>query len=88
MLRRIPSGGQTGVDRAVLDVGLALDLAVGDWCRKGRRAKDGRIPDRYPLTETPEPDYETRTRRKSPKHRWILPFDRRLRTHQTEVDLR
>ena len=45
------------------DVSLSLGLVVGGWCPKGRRAEDGRIPDRYPLTETAEMDYETRTRR-------------------------
>jgi len=30
---------------------------------KGRRAEDGRIPDRYPLVETPERHYPARTRR-------------------------
>jgi hypothetical protein len=59
---RIVSGGQTGVDRAALDVGLALGLTVGGWCPQGRRAEDGRIPDRYPLVETPERNYQTRTR--------------------------
>ncbi len=63
MLDKIISGGQTGVDRAALDVGLALGLAVGGWCPRGRRAEDGRIPDRYPLTETPERNYQARTRR-------------------------
>jgi len=62
-LERIISGGQTGVDRAGLDVALALGLAIGGGCPQGRRAEDGTIPDRYPLVETPEPDYETRTRR-------------------------
>ena len=63
MLDKILCGGQTGVDRAALDVGLALGLAVGGWCPRGRRAEDGRIPDRYPLVETPERNYQTRTRR-------------------------
>ena len=63
MLDKLISGGQTGVDRAALDVGLALGLAVGGWCPKGRRAEDGPIPDRYPLVETPERNYQTRTRR-------------------------
>jgi len=49
------SGGQTGVNRAALDVGLALGLAVGGGCPQGRRAEDGRISDRYPLVETLEP---------------------------------
>mgnify|MGYP001767808952 CR=1 FL=1 len=54
-MKKIITGGQTGVDRAALDVGLALGLAVGGGCPQGRRAEDGVIPARYPLTETPEP---------------------------------
>ena len=65
MLEQIFSGGQTGVDRAALDVGLALGLAVGGGCPQGRRAEDGPIPDRYPLVETPERNYQTCTRRDS-----------------------
>lgn len=60
-LRKIVSGGQTGVDRAALDAALAHDVPVGGWCPKGRRAEDGRIPDRYPLKETPSEAYEQRT---------------------------
>lgn len=63
MIDKLLSGGQTGVDRAALDVGLALGLTVGGWCPKGRRAEDGPIPDRYPLVETPERNYQVRTRR-------------------------
>jgi len=58
---RIVSGGQTGVDRAALDVALELGLACGGWCPKGRLAEDGRIPERYPLLETPSDDYPQRT---------------------------
>mgnify|MGYP000918852238 CR=1 FL=1 len=68
MLEKIISGGQTGVDRAALDVGLALGLPVGGWCPKGRRAEDGVIPDCYPLTETPERNYQARTRRNIDYH--------------------
>jgi hypothetical protein len=60
-LLKIVSGGQTGVDRAALDAAQAFDLSVGGWCPKGRRAEDGRIPARYPLSETPSADYEQRT---------------------------
>jgi hypothetical protein len=60
---KIISGGQTGADRAALDVALTLSLPIGGGCPKGRRAEDGMIPDCYPLTETPEADYDTRTRR-------------------------
>jgi hypothetical protein len=57
----IMSGGQTGVDRAALDAALALHVSCGGWCPAGRRAEDGPIPDRYPLTETAGPDYAERT---------------------------
>lgn len=63
MVQRIVSGGQTGADRAALDVALALGLPVGGWCPKGRRAEDGKIPDCYPLVETSERNYQIRTRR-------------------------
>ena len=60
--RKIVSGGQTGVDRAALDVALETGLACGGWCPRGRRAEDGPIPRRYPLLETPTADYAERTR--------------------------
>jgi len=55
------SGGQTGVDRAALDVALALGIACGGWCPRGRRAEDGTLPPSYPLNETPSADYAQRT---------------------------
>lgn len=57
----IVSGGQTGVDRAALDVALDLDLPRRGWCPRGRRAEDGPIDSRYPLKETPSPAYQQRT---------------------------
>ena len=61
MFTKIVSGGQTGVDRAALDVALELGLPCGGWCPRGRRAEDGPIDDRYPLTETPWHGYPQRT---------------------------
>jgi hypothetical protein len=61
MFEKIVSGGQTGVDRAALDVALELGLPCGGWCPKGRRAEDGVIPDSYPLEEASSPDYRVRT---------------------------
>ncbi|MGE0353714.1 MAG: putative molybdenum carrier protein [Gemmatimonadales bacterium] len=58
---RIISGAQTGVDRAALDVALKLGIPCGGWCPAGRRAEDGVIPTRYPVEETPSPEYSERT---------------------------
>jgi len=60
-LRRIVSGGQTGVDRAALDAGLAVGLPIGGWCPSGRAAEDGPIPPHYTLEETPSSDPAERT---------------------------
>jgi hypothetical protein len=54
------SGGQTGVDRAALDVALELGIPCFGWCPKGRRSEDGSIPGKYPLQETPTGDYRQR----------------------------
>ena len=60
-IAKVVSGGQTGVDRAALDVALELGLPCGGWCPRGRRAEDGPIDPRYPLTETPWDGYPQRT---------------------------
>ena len=59
-------GGQSGVDRAVLDVAIARGLAYGGWCPKGGWAEDFPQPPgllaRYPaLQETPLADPAQRT---------------------------
>lgn len=61
MLRKVVSGGQTGVDRAGLDAALKAGFPIGGYCPKGRLAEDGTIPDKYPMIEldTPEPYYRT-----------------------------
>ncbi|MBI4816450.1 MAG: putative molybdenum carrier protein [Deltaproteobacteria bacterium] len=60
---KVVSGGQTGVDRAALDVALTFGLDCGGWCPKGRLAEDGTIPAKYPLSETKSPEYHVRTQR-------------------------
>jgi len=51
-IEKIISGGQSGVDRAALDFALQNNIPCGGRCPKGRLAEDGRIDDKYPLTET------------------------------------
>ena len=58
----IISGGQTGVDRAALDVALAKNWPTGGWCPRGRRAEDGRLSHEYPLEEADSRNYAVRTR--------------------------
>ena len=61
MITKIVSGGQTGVDRAALDIALELAIPCGGWCPKGRNAEDGVIPDKDPLMETNSRGYRVRT---------------------------
>ncbi len=60
-LTKIISGGQTGADRAGLDVALRYKFPHGGWCPKGRKAEDGPIGGQYQLTETPSANYLQRT---------------------------
>jgi Circularly permutated YpsA SLOG family len=65
---RIISGGQTGVDRAALDIAIARGLPYGGWCPRGGWAEDLPEPPgllaRYPrLQETPLADPAQRTER-------------------------
>jgi len=61
-LKKIISGGQTGVDRGALDAALAANFPVGGWCPADRRAEDGPIPSRYPLMSLERGGYRARTR--------------------------
>jgi hypothetical protein len=60
-IEKIVSGGQTGVDRAALDVAFELGIPSGGWCPKGRKAEDGPVDIRYPLKETNSANYRIRT---------------------------
>lgn len=60
-LSKVISGGQTGVDRAALEVAVFLEIPHGGWCPKGRRAEDGPIPEAFELIETSSFNYAIRT---------------------------
>lgn len=67
-LRRIVSGGQTGVDRAALEVAVAARIEYGGWCPAGGWAEDHPEPPgvlaAYPcLRPTDSADPAVRTRR-------------------------
>jgi Circularly permutated YpsA SLOG family len=62
----IISGGQTGVDRAALDVARELGIAYRGWCPKGGWAEDLPLPPGVlaiyaGLRETPDSDPRQRT---------------------------
>ena len=58
---KIISGGQTGVDRAALDVAIKQGLDHGGSCPKGRLSEDGVIPFKYNLMELDSSKYSVRT---------------------------
>jgi hypothetical protein len=63
---KLLSGGQSGVDRAVLDVAIARGIDYGGWCPKDGWAEDLSAPPgllaKYPnLKETPLADPAQRT---------------------------
>lgn len=60
-LVRLASGGQTGADRAALDVARKFDFPSGGWCPQGRLAEDGPLPATYRLVESPSARYLQRT---------------------------
>lgn len=66
-IKRIRSGGQTGVDRAALDLARKYQIEICGWCPKGGWAEDLPSPPgllaEYPeLKETPSSETAQRTR--------------------------
>jgi hypothetical protein len=66
-VRRIVSGGQTGVDRAALELGRRAGIPIGGWCPAGGWAEDLTEPPGvlalFPeLRPTPSADPAERTR--------------------------
>ncbi len=61
-IKKIISGGQTGVDRAALDFAIEGGIPYGGWVSKGRKAEDGFVPDKYDrLTEMRTTSYSAGT---------------------------
>ena len=51
MIKQIISGGQTGADRAALDVAIKFIIPHGGWIPKGRITEEVPLPDKYKLQE-------------------------------------
>jgi hypothetical protein len=55
---------QAGKQVRIVQLWIGLfraNIECGGWCPNGRRAEDGKIRRKYPLTETPSANYEQRT---------------------------
>ena len=61
MIKKIISGGQTGADRAALDVAIDYGIPHGGWIPKGRKTEDGRLSGKYHLKEIQAISYPQRT---------------------------
>lgn len=62
MLKKIISGGQTGADRAALDLAIKFNISHGGWIAKGRKTESGPLPLIYDLKEMHTFDYPGRTK--------------------------
>ena len=61
MIEKIISGGQTGADRAALDVAIKLGITHGGWIPKGRITEEGPLPEKYQMQEMSTESYAART---------------------------
>lgn len=57
MVKKIISGGETGAERAALDVAVELDIPYSGWIPQGRKTEDPLLPPRYQLREIPDEGY-------------------------------
>ncbi len=56
IVRQIISGGQSGVERAALDLAIQLGISHGGWVAPGRLVDDGLLSGQYRLREMAFPD--------------------------------
>jgi hypothetical protein len=61
MVKKIISGGQTGADRAALDVAIKLGIPHGGWIPKGRITENGVLEEKYQLNDMETTNYNKRT---------------------------
>ena len=61
MIKKIISGGQTGVDQGAIDAAIKYSYPYGGWIPKGRLTENGPLPNEYRLKEMPTSSYPKRT---------------------------
>lgn len=96
--KKIVSGGQTGVDRAALDIAIKFGIEHGGWCPKGRRCESSTDPDlsdvipaQYLLQETTTYKYSDRTKlniRDSDGTLILMPSENTKITDGTQLTIR
>ena len=57
MIKKIISGGQTGVEQAALDAAIQWNIDYGGWIPKGRKTETGQLPNKYKMKEMPTTNY-------------------------------
>jgi len=60
MLKKIISGGQSGVEIAALDAAIELDIPHEGWAYKRKRTEDGVLPEQYNLKTIDMSSYHER----------------------------
>ena len=63
MLKKIISGGQSGVEIAALDAAIRLDIPHGGWCYRNRKTDGGVLPENYNVKEIDNPSYFERLKK-------------------------
>lgn len=62
LIKKIISGGQTGVDIAALDTAIKLNIPYGGWIPKKRKTESGHLPLKYKMSVMDTIDYKERTK--------------------------
>jgi hypothetical protein len=60
MIKKIISGGQSGVEMAALDAAIKLNIPHEGWCHRGKRTESGVLPEAHQLKPIEMPSYHDR----------------------------
>ena len=57
MIKKVISGGQSGVEIAALDAAIRLDIPHEGWCYRDRKTDGGTLSEHYKVKEIGSPSY-------------------------------